>query len=105
MTVVVKAATLVRSDPQTSLLPRSKGPVIALNTGWQVSEDELQWDACNAVRASAGGTAASAGQDPLCSACIGEYCGSVDPVGLLQVEALPDGTDDSRIFSAKRSQT
>ena len=30
-------------EAETSLLPRSIGLVIALNRGWRVSEDELQW--------------------------------------------------------------
>jgi hypothetical protein len=76
-------------ETQTSLLPRSKWLVIALNRWWRVCEDELQWmlqrhqgkrwrdrSLCRTRKALI--------------RCIREHCGAVDPIGLLQVEALPE---------------
>lgn len=76
-------------EAETSLLPRSIGLVIALNGGWRVSEDELQW----MLQRYQGGRWRDRSfcrtREALVR-CIREYCGSVDPVGLMQAEALPE---------------
>lgn len=76
-------------EAETSLLPRSIGLVIALNSGWRVTEDELQW----ILQRHQGGRwrdRSFCRSRPGLQRCIREYCGSVDPIGLLQVEALPE---------------
>ena len=86
---MVKAATLVRSDPQTSPGTTCTGLEITLNSGWRVVEDDLQW-----MLQRNGGTKWH--YRSFCRTrgallrCIREYCGEVDPVGLMQVEALPE---------------
>ena len=76
-------------EAETSLLPRSIGLVIALNRGWRVSEDELQW----MLQRYQGGRWRDRSfchtREALLR-CIREYCRFVDPIGLLQVEALPE---------------
>ena len=76
-------------EAETSLLPRSIGLVIALNRGWRVSEDALQWilQRCQGGRWRDRSFCRTRGA---LLRCIREYCGSVDPIGLLQVDALPE---------------
>jgi hypothetical protein len=76
-------------EADTSLLPRSTGLVIALNGGWRVSEDELQW-ILQRYRGGRWRDRSFCRTREALLRCIREYCGPVDPIGLLQVEALPE---------------
>jgi hypothetical protein len=89
------SATQIPSDPETSPAARSTGLTIELNDRWRVVDDPLQWMLQR--RTSNGGEKHSGWHNrSYCRArdgllrCIREYCGDVNSIGLMQVEALPE---------------
>lgn len=75
--------------PETSLQTTSEGLEIAINDGWRVIEDELQW-ILQRWQTPAWRNRSYCRTRSGLERCIREYCGPVDPIAQLQLDALED---------------
>jgi hypothetical protein len=82
-------STAASSDTETSLPYASTGLAIALNDRWSVTDDPLQW-ILQCRRGDQWHARSFCRTRSALQRCIREYCGPVDAVARLQIDALPD---------------